>query len=311
MKNLGNKEASDTVNLSAIILTFNEEVHIQRCIQSVFQMTKRVFLVDSFSTDRTVEYARTLGVEIYQHKFKNHADQFAWALENLPIETDWVMRIDADEIVSPALAEEIRTELSLNCPATHGYLFYRLVCFQGKKIRYGGMSHWVLRLWRKGSAKIESRWMDEHMVLEHGNAKYLNGDFIDDNLNNMTWWTNKHNNYATREAIDLLNIKYKFLPVSSNNDDLTFQARHVRWLKENLYMHLPLGLRAFLFFCYRMIFRLGILDGTHGFVFHCLQGFWYRFLVDVKIWEVERRMRLDKIDCAEAIQREFGVNPLL
>ncbi|TRX01777.1 glycosyltransferase family 2 protein [Candidatus Methylobacter oryzae] len=311
MENLGNKETNDTVSLAAIILTFNEETHIERCIQSVFQVTKRVFVVDSFSADRTVECARMLGVEIYQHTFKNHADQLAWALENLPVDTDWVMRVDADEVISAALAEEIRAELSLNCSATHGYLFYRLVCFQGKEIRYGGISHWVLRLWRNGSAKIESRWMDEHMVLEHGNTKHLNGDFFDDNLNNITWWTHKHNSYATREAIDLLNIKHKFLPVSSNNHDLTSQARYVRWLKENLYLHLPLGLRAFLFFCYRMIFRLGVLDGSSGFIFHFLQGFWYRFLVDVKIREVERRMRREKIDCVEAIQREFGVNPLL
>ena len=253
----------------------------------------------------------SLGAQVRQHEFKNHAAQLAWALENLSIDTEWVMRVDADEVISPALAKEIRKKLSLVCAGTNGYLVYRLVCFDGKIIRHGGVSHWVLRLWRKGTAEIEQRWMDEHMVLKSGHAERLNGEYLDDNLNGITWWTNKHNGYSTREAIDLLNKKYGFLSAAPDSGILTDQARHKRWMKENIYVYLPLGLRAFMFFAYRMIFRLGILDGRSGFTFHFLQGFWYRFLVDVKVREVERRMHAEGTDCVEAIRREFGVNPLL
>lgn len=298
-------------DLTVIILTFNEEIHIERCLVSAFQVASRVFVVDSFSTDRTVEMAKSRGAQVRQHEFKNHAAQLAWALGNLPIDTEWVMRVDADEVISLALAKEIRGRLSSVGADTNGYLVHRLVCLDGKVIRHGGISHWVLRLWRKGTADIEQRWMDEHMVLKSGSAERLKGEYLDDNLNNIAWWTNKHNGYSTREAIDLLNRKHRFLPVTGGGSALTRQARYTRWLKENLYVHLPLGARAFLFFTYRMIFRLGILDGRAGFVFHFLQGFWYRFLVDVKVWEVERRMSAEKIDCVDAIRREFGVDPLL
>jgi hypothetical protein len=177
-------------------------------------------------------------------------------------------------------------------------------------IRHGGYPQWQLRIWRKGDVQVEQRWMDEKLVLKRGRAKKLRGDYFDHNLNSITWWTNKHNNYATREAIDLLNRRFRFLPLAFGSTDLTAQAGRKRWLKENLYMHLPLGMRAFLFFVYRLVFQLGFLDGRAGFVFHFLQGFWYRFLVDVKVWEVERRMRDEGIDCVEAIRRELGVNPL-
>lgn len=298
-------------SVTIVILTFNEEKHIERCLRSVFQVTRSVFVVDSFSNDRTREIALALGAQVWQHEFKHHAAQLQWALGSLPFNTEWVMRVDADEIISPALAKEICEKLSATSREINAYLVYRLIRFKGKVIRYGGISQWVLRLWRTGTADIEQRWMDEHMVLKSGYAETLKGEYYDDNLNGITWWTNKHNGYSTREAIDLLNKKYRFLPVSGDSGVLVKQARYIRWLKEHIYARLPLGVRAFLFFSYRMIFRLGILDGKSGFVFHFLQGFWYRFLVDVKVWEVENRMRSEGIDCVEAIRREFGGDTLL
>ncbi|MDD5036825.1 MAG: glycosyltransferase family 2 protein [Methylococcaceae bacterium] len=305
----GQNEAVES-DLAIVILTFNEDKHIERCLYSAFQVAQKVFVVDSYSMDQTVAIAKSLGAQIWQHEFKNHAAQLAWALENLPINTEWVMRVDADEIITPNLAKSIRLKIASAAPVTNGFIVSRYPRFAGAFIRHGGFPQWQLRIWRKGTAEIEQRWMDEHMVLKTGQADRLTGEYIDDNLNNITWWTNKHNGYATREAIDLLNQKYDFLPVTTETGELTRQARYKRWLKEHLYTHLPLGLRAFLFFFYRMIFQLGFLDGRAGFVFHFLQGFWYRFLVDVKVSEVERRMRADGIDCVEAIKREFGVNPV-
>lgn len=298
-------------DLTVVILTFNEEKHIERCLRSAFQVARQVFVVDSFSTDQTMVIAESLGARVWQHEFKNHATQLDWALENLPIDTKWVMRIDADEVITPSLAENIRNRLQIVPLNVNGFLVPLYVRFRGTLIRHGGYPQWQLRIWRRGKAKIEQRWMDEKIVVRDGRVEHLRGDYIDHNLNNITWWTNKHNSYATREAIDLLNKKYSFLPTITKCGEITRQARYKRWLKENFYAHLPLGLRAFLFFLYRMIFRLGILDGRGGFVFHFLQGFWYRFLVDVKVKEVEQRMRAEKIDCAEAINREFGVNPYL
>ncbi len=296
-------------NLTILVLTFNEEKHIERCLHSAFQIARQVFVIDSFSTDQTVTLAKSLGAGVEQHEFKNHATQLAWALKNLPINTEWVMRMDADELITSNLAEEIRQRLPVTVSGVNGFLVPLYVRFQGVLIRHGGYPQWQFRIWRRGEAEIEQRWMDEHMVLKRGRVERLKGKYVDDNLNNVTWWTNKHNRYSTREAIDLLNMKYEFLPNVTKDGELTHQARCKRWLKGNVYAHLPIGLRAFLFFTYRMIIRLGLLDGRRGFTFHFLQGFWYRFLVDVKVREVERRMAAEKVDCAEAIRREFGINP--
>ena len=137
--------------------------------------------------------------------------------------------------------------------------------------------------------------MDEHVKLEQGKTITFENDFVDDNLNNLTWWTNKHNNYATREAIDLLNIKYKFSSADGLNANLSeAQDKRKRWLKENLYTRLPLFIRPFLYFIYRYIFKLGFLDGIPGLIWHFLQGFWYRFLVDAKIYQIESLARSRK-----------------
>jgi glycosyltransferase involved in cell wall biosynthesis len=296
--------------LTVIILTFNEAKHIERCLKSAFQVASQVFVVDSFSTDGTVSMAEGLGARVWPHAFTNYAAQLAWAMENLPIETQWVMRVDADEVISSALARSIRVGLDSASPAVCGFLVRRYVRFIGGMIRHGNFPQWNLKVWRNGTAEIEQRWMDEHMVLKSGCTERLDGDFIDDNLNSIAWWTDKHNGYSTREAIDLLNGKYGFMRVTNGGGTLSGQAGTKRWLKENLYARLPLGLRAFVYFFYRMVFQLGFLDGQAGFAFHFLQGFWYRFLVDVKVREVERRMRTEGVDCVEAIRREFGVNPI-
>jgi glycosyltransferase involved in cell wall biosynthesis len=294
--------------LAVVILTFNEEKHIERCVRAAQQFADQVFVVDSFSGDATVKIAESLGVQVVRHEFTNHAAQLAWGLDALPITSDWVMRLDADEVVSAALAGNIRAATAGAAVETNGFLIYRRVRFGGKSIRFGGVAHWVLRIWRRDAARIERRWMDEHMVLNSGRAQCLSGEFCDDNLNDIAWWTAKHNGYSTREAIELLNRKYAFLPVD-DGAALAPHARRTRWMKERVYTKLPVGLRAFLYFAYRMSFRLGVLDGRGGFAFHFLQGCWYRFLVDAKVRAAERRMRTDNVDCVEAIRREFDVDP--
>ena len=143
--------------------------------------------------------------------------------------------------------------------------------------------------------------MDEHIKVA-GPTSNLHGALIDDNLNSLTWWSDKHNRYASREAVDLLNLKYGFLPVDSvaslaNGSQASFK----RWIKERVYVRLPAGFRAFTYFFYRYVIRLGFLDGRAGTSFHVLQGFWYRYLVDAKVAEVERYMREHRCDVVDAI----------
>jgi len=299
-------------DITVIILTYNEEKHIERCIRSVQGFSANILVVDSFSTDRTIEISKSEGASVYQHEFVNQAVQLNWALDNLSIETEWVMRLDADETVTPLLANEIPNALTQADVNTSGFLVNRCTYFNRQPVRHGGhYPQYVLRIWRNGQARCEASWMDEHMGLLSGSAQRLNNEIHDDNLNNIGWWTDKHNRYASREAIVLLDRKYGFL--SNQHDrlgELKGQARVKRWLKHNVYTHLPLGWRVLLFYMYRMIFRMGFLDGRSGMTFHFLQGFWYRFLVDMKITEVEKRMRKDGVDCVEAIRREFSIDPL-
>jgi glycosyltransferase involved in cell wall biosynthesis len=298
------------INITTVILTFNEEKQIARCISSAKDISAEIFIIDSYSTDNTVKVAESLGAKVFQHKWENnHSKQFNWGLQNLPIKTDWVLRLDADEYLSPELVSEINQKLPELSKDITGVILKRRVYFMNRWIKHGGYyPTYLLRLWRYGSGKYEERWMDEHVKLEQGKTITFENDFVDDNLNNLTWWTNKHNNYSTREAIDLLNIKYKFSSTVGIDANLSeAQDKRKRWFKENLYTFIPLFLRPFLYFIYRYIFKLGFLDGVPGLIWHFLQGFWYRFLVDAKVYDIERRAKKENKSIPEVIREHYGI----
>ena len=294
--------------LSVIILTYNEEKHIARCINSLKPIAKNIFIVDSFSSDKTVEIAKSLGAKVYQNEWKNHAIQFQWGLDNCPIDTTWVMKMDADEYILPELAKEINEKLpALNKDIT-GIYIKRRVYFMDRWIKHGSYYPiWLLRIWRYEYGRMEQRWMDEHIKLLEGNTINFKYDLVDENLNNLTWWINKHNGYASREAIDILNIIYNFLEY--DEVEARFfgtQEQRKRWLKYR-YAKLPLFSRPFIYFIYRYFFKLGVLDKKEGLIWHFLQGFWYRFLVDAKIYEIEKKIKETGKSIKEVIKEEYGI----
>jgi glycosyltransferase involved in cell wall biosynthesis len=301
------------MNLTAIVLTLNEARHLPRCLESIQRIGASVLVVDCFSTDDTVTIAETFGAKVLQHPFLNHASQFNWALSQLDDTVEWVLRLDADEYLTPLLIEEIQSRLPGMEAHVDGVYCGRRMTFQGKLIRFGGVFPIrVLRLFRKGRGQCENRWMDEHIKVA-GATENFKGEIIDDNLQSLTWWTAKHNGYSSREAVDLLNLKYKFMPhdsVASLRN--ASEAGVKRWLKESVYARLPGGFRAFTYFFYRYIVRLGFLDGSSGTAFHFLQGFWYRYLVDVKIAEVERYIATHRCNSVEAIGQvlEIKLQPI-
>lgn len=297
-------------SISLVVLTYNEEKQIARCISSAKAICNDIFIIDSSSTDSTVKIAESLGAIVFKKEWmNNHAKQFNWALENLLIKTNWVLRLDADEYLLPELISEIKEKLAKLENDVNGVNLKRRVFFMNRWIKFGGYyPTYLLRLWRFGSGKFEERWMDEHVKLDHGRSVTFENDFVDDNLNNLTWWTNKHNNYSTREAIDLLNIKYKFSTTAGIAANLSeSQNKRKRWLKEKLYSRLPLFVRPFFYFIYRYIFKLGFLDGIPGLIWHFLQGFWYRFLVDAKIYDIERNAKLSNKSIADIIKDQYGI----
>lgn len=277
--------------LSVIILTFNEERHIERAIASVASIAHEIIVVDSGSSDRTVELARSLGAVVLYHPFTNHAQQFQWALDNATIAGNWLMRLDADEIVEPDLATEIAVALPTLAPDVAGINLKRKHIFLGRWIRHGGRYPLILlRIWRRGQGSVEQRWMDEHIAVSGGRSVTLRSSFADWNLNDLTFFTEKHNGYATREAIEVINQRLGLFRRDSvlNRNSASRQAAFKRFVKENVYNLIPFQLGTVGYFLYRYVFQLGFLDGREGLVYHFLQGYWYRFLVGAKVLELER-----------------------
>ena len=248
-----------------------------------------MFVVDSFSTDSTIEKAREYTENIYQHSFKDYPSQRIWSQDNLPIRNDWVLHLDADEKVSSELHEELLNIFDKYSSKVDGFLIVRRTIFLGKWIKFGGhYPVYHLRLFRKNKGKCETRKYDNHYVCE-GKVKKIKGDIIDENKTTITDWINRHNRWSSVEVDQVDNSHGSFGLVKEKMFGSPIERR--RWQKNRIYYNLPLFFRPFLYFFYRYFIRLGILDGKEGLVFHFLQGFWYRFLIDVKIFE--KRIRGD------------------
>lgn len=280
------------LDISVIILTYNEELHIRRCLENVEPIARDIFIIDSFSTDKTLEIAKGYEkVHILQKKWENnHAKQFNWGLENADIKTKWVLRLDADEYLTPELIDELSRTLPNMSDNYTGIVFPLRRVFLGRTIRRGMPVVKLLRMFQYGKAASEVRMMDEHIQLKEGEAIELKNEFADDNLNNLSWWTQKHIGYAIREATDLLDMEYD-LTGSAKNDgtiNLSSQALKKRRRKHG-YAKKPLFWRSFAYFIYRYFFKLGFLEGKEGFLWHFLQGWWYRTLVDAKVYEIKRK----------------------
>jgi glycosyltransferase involved in cell wall biosynthesis len=285
-------EAGNSVaDLAVIILCLNEKLHLGRALRCVAPLAKEVFVIDSFSTDDTIEIARAGGAIVLQNKFVNHARQFQWALENAPITAEWIMKLDADEVIEGDLAAEIEARLPSLPSDVVGINLKRKHIFLDRWIRHGGRYPLVLlRIWRRGHGEIENRWMDEHVVVKGGRTVTFEGGFADHNLNDLTFFTEKHNAYATREAIEVLNTKYALFDTGNelSSEGTSRQAALKRWGKNNIYNRLPFWLGPLGYFLFRYVIQLGFLDGREGLIYHFLQGFWYRFLVGAKVAEFDR-----------------------
>ena len=287
------------LSVTAIILAFNEEIHIGRCISRIAPHVERVIIVDSFSTDRTVEIATSLGAEVVQHTFKHQAEQFQWALDTCNVTTDWILRLDADEYLEQGLIEVIRSRLPGVGTDISGLDFKLKVVFKGRWIRHGGYYTTILtRAWRTGIGHYEQRWMDEKIVLRSGRSELINGgDLVDESLKDIGWWTDKHNRYATRQMVDFINREHALFPIDSTVDRQAHaQARWKRFLRNRVFAAAPLYVRSVGYFVLRYVFKLGFLDGRQGFVFHTLQGFWYFMLIDAKIDEARAYIKAHGVD---------------
>ena len=292
-------------SIAVVILTFNEEIHIERCIRSAQRVTDQIVIVDSFSTDETCAIAQSLGAVVYQHKFENQARQFNWALENCDIKAQWIWRLDADEYIEPTLAEKALNAIEHIAEDVNGIYVNKKIVFMGQPLLHGG---WYpapqIKIIRRGFGGSEDKWIDEHLVIFSGNTISVDGDQTDDNLNDLTWWSHKHVNYASREAINTLMIEYGLINQEKEVQPKFFgtNAERKRWLKMK-YAKTPLFVRPFINFFIRYILKGGFLDGKRGFIWHFFQGFWYRMLVDAKIYELKMKCQFNRNRIIECLMK--------
>lgn len=287
------------VDLTVVILTKNEEKNLRKCVESFKGIIKRFVIVDSFSTDGTENLCRQLDSELrligskldfYQNRWVDYATQLNWGLTQTNITTEWSMRMDADEELLEDLAKEIDQKLGFVYPHINGIILRRRVVFMGRWIKHGGRyPELLLRIFRTGKALCEQKIMDEHMILSDGSTIKFKYDLIDNNKKSLDWWTAKHNWYSNREVLDYqMTLEHQMDEALEMGGVSTGQAKMKRVVKNSGYYKLPKFWRTHFYFVYRYYFKLGFLDGTEGKIFHFLQAYWYRFLVDAKLYECEK-----------------------
>ena len=295
------------MEITVVVLTYNEEKNITACLESVYNFFKEIFIVDSGSTDKTLEIAKKYTNKIYSHPFDNYSKQRNWAFENLPIETDWILNLDADHRIMPELTMELKSVFTKEIPDDiNGFLISRRTMFMGKWIKHGGhYPTYHANLFRKGFGKCEEKLYDQHYLVE-GKLLKLEGDIIDIITDSLTNFTTRHNKWSTMEAIYQLSGKHK-KEIDIVKADLKGHAIERRRALKKFYEKFPLFIRPFFYFFQRYFLRLGFLDGKEGLVFHFLQGFWFRFLIDAKIFEIKYFSRNKKKTIPEVIKEHYGI----
>jgi glycosyltransferase involved in cell wall biosynthesis len=285
--------AAHPLPISIIILTYNEEQNIADCLLNLAGWAGEVFVVDSGSTDGTLGIVEEFGAAIIHHPFETHARQWAWALANVPYTNAWIFGLDADQRVTPELRDEL-AQLFGECQAQlagiDGLYVKRRQIFRGSWIRHGGYyPKYLLKLFRPGAVQIDERDLIDHHFYVAGRTARLQHDIVEDNRKerDIAFWIAKHNRYATLHAREeqLRRRDSQAWPIRAALFGSPDQR--VIWLKSCWY-RLPLYIRPFIYFFYRYVLRLGFLDGKQGFIFHFLQGFWYRLLVDIHLDELMR-----------------------
>ncbi|MGM9477268.1 glycosyltransferase family 2 protein [Pedobacter sp. GSP4] len=278
-------------NFSFIILTFNEEIHLPRLLESIQKLNAKIFILDSGSTDKTLEIAKVYGAEVKQNLFENHPKQWDYALKNFNVTTPWTIGLDADQMVTPALLDRLEKFNDRDFEGVNGVYFNRKNFFQGHWIRFGTYyPFYLLKMFRTGVGYSDlNENMDHRFIVRGKTVIWKKGWILEENLkeNDIDFWKAKHERYSDLVAQEEIERMQK-LRLQHLKPNLWGSPDEKRaWLKQ-LWWKLPLGIRPYLYFGYRMFFKLGIFEGTTGIKFHYLQGLWFRKLVDKKIKALQR-----------------------
>lgn len=283
------------LDITTIILTYNEEIHIRRCLENVCPFSKKVYVIDSPSTDRTVEICKEFtNVEVVVHKYPgDQAEQFNWALDNCKIDTDWILRVDADEYCESELITEMENKLPSLSSDVSAVVVPIGREFMGKRLHHGIVNGVCLtRLIRTGRARYELRLMDEYLKIYEGTTTKFEHSIVDASRIGLRAFVDKHNNYSSREASLLLDSEYNLCNGFENDNPEYAKEVTAKRAQKIKYAKMPLFWRSFGYFIYRYIVKFGFLDGKEGFCWDFFQGLWYRMLVDGKVYEVRKNCEL-------------------
>ena len=294
-------------DLTIIILTYNEEANIGACLDSMAGITAPIFVVDSFSTDRTHAILRERGVPFVEHEFANYAAQRNWAQANTPYDSEWVLHIDAGETLTPEMVRWINEDFDPADTSVNGYMFARRAIFLDRWIKYGGYHPiYHMRLYRRQHGHCEAKVYDQHFVVTGPTRRAPKGaDMNDGVMSNLRDFTVSHARWAVFEAVE--SIQAAEDPGEVNARFFGNPIERTRWLKQNVFGRVPLFVRSFAYLFYRYFIKLGFLDGKEGLVFHFLQGFWFRFLVDSTVFELRKEMAKG-YSLAEVVHDRYGMS---
>ncbi len=293
--------------LTIIILTYNEEANINACLDSMENIDANIFVVDSFSTDRTLSILEDRQVRYVQHEFKNYAAQRNWAQANEPFQTEWVLHVDAGETLLPGMVEWINTSFDPGNSPVDGYMFARRAIFMDRWIKYGGYHPiYHLRLYRRHLGHCEAKVYDQHFIVNGKTAEAPRGaDMADGVMSSLRDFTTSHARWAVFEAVELIHSREDAGEVKAQFFGNPIER--TRWLKTRVFQRAPLFLRSFLYLFHRYFIKLGFLDGKEGLVFHFLQGFWFRFLVDSTVLELRKEMAKGNT-LAEVVRERYDLS---
>lgn len=290
-------------------MTYNEKRNLRACLESVHEYIDDIIIVDSYSTDETEDIAKEYTDKFYKNKWINYSKQYLWGIANTDIKNEWIIRLDADERWTKEGFEELATIMQDD--EVNGIYVKMKIYFMGRFIKHGAFyPNYFLRVYKKSKGAMEDRWMDEHIHVE-GKVVHSNIDVIESNYDrqeNIALWTDKHNGYSTREAVEFLIAKHNIHKIDTVANLFGNKTERKRWMKENIYFKTPLFVRPYMYFIYRYVFKFGFLDGKEGFIFHTLHAFWYRFLVDTKVYQIEQLAKKNNQTIQEVVLDHYGIN---
>jgi len=283
--------ATPRVPVSAIIPVRNEAANLPRCLEALRDIGE-VFVVDSQSTDSTLEIARSYNAQVVQFHYQGGwPKKRQWAMDNLRLTHDWILLLDADEVLTPELKHEIRSAIAN--PAIDGYYIGLSIYFLGRVLRHGDARFWKLSLFRRGKGRYECRLKDQDVSMadmeihEHvrvdGPTARLQNPLIHHNLESLSHYIRKHDEYSNWEARVLAQAEQTANQIVPSL--FGTQAQRRRWLKKNIF---AVPGSPVLIFLYRYLFRLGFLDGVPGLIYCSFQAV-QMFHTKAKIYELKSK----------------------